>query len=92
MAKIIIPTPLRKYTENQGTIEVSGENISAIVEDLAAQFPGIRQHIYDGEGNIRKFLRIYVGDEDIKALDNEHTAVAESATVSIIPAIAGGIR
>ncbi len=92
MAKIIIPTPLRKFTNNEASIETDGATVQASVEDLAAKHPDLKRHIFDDEGAIRKFIRIYVGDEDINALDNENTAVKADSVISIIPAIAGGSR
>ena len=92
MANIIIPTPLRKFTNNQASVESNGSTVLQSVEDLAKQFPDLSKHIFDGDGNIRQFIRIYVGDEDINALDNENTKVDEGTVISIIPAIAGGSK
>jgi molybdopterin converting factor small subunit len=91
MAKIIIPTPLRKFTENQGAINTEGATVAEAFEDLTATFPDLKKHIYDDHGNIRTFVRIYVGDDDIKALQNQDTPIGDQSVVSIIPAIAGGI-
>lgn len=90
MAKIIIPTPLRKFTNNEASIEANGNTVLESVEDLAAKHPDLKKHIFDDSGAIRKFIRIYVGDEDINALDNENTEVKDETIISIIPAIAGG--
>ncbi|SMD39069.1 molybdopterin synthase subunit MoaD [Reichenbachiella faecimaris] len=92
MANIIIPTPLRKFTNNQASVESNGATVQQSVEDLAKQFPDLNKHIFDAEGKIRQFIRIYVGDEDINALENENTKVDGSSVISIIPAIAGGIQ
>lgn len=92
MANIIIPTPLRKFTNNQASVESNGATVQQSVEDLAKQFPDLNKHIFDGEGNIRQFIRIYVGDEDINALENENTKVDNNSVISIIPAIAGGSK
>lgn len=92
MANIIIPTPLRKFTNNQASVESTGSTVQQSVEDLAKQFPDLNKHIFDAEGKIRQFIRIYVGDEDINALENENTKVDSSSVISIIPAIAGGIQ
>jgi len=92
MAKIIIPTPLRKFTDQTATIESKSDNVLSAIEDLANQFPGIQQHLFDKEGNIRSFIRIFVGDDDIQSLDNEKTTIKEDTVVSIVPAIAGGIQ
>ena len=90
MAKVIIPTPLRKFVDNQAEIVANGVNVQESIEGVATQFPEIKPHLFDSEGNIRNFVRIYVGDEDIKALDDSETAVTDSSVISIIPAIAGG--
>ena len=90
MAKVIIPTPLRKFTNNQGTIETNGETIQESIASLADQFPELKTHIFDDNGEIRKFVRIYLGDEDINVLEKENTKVAQDSVISIIPAIAGG--
>ncbi|MEO9805935.1 MAG: MoaD/ThiS family protein [Reichenbachiella sp.] len=92
MANIIIPTPLRKFTNNEASVESNGTTVQESVEDLAKQFPDLNKHIFDAEGKIRQFIRIYVGDEDINALNNENTEVDGNSVISIIPAIAGGIR
>lgn len=92
MANIIIPTPLRKFTNNQASVESNGSTVQQSVEDLAKQFPDLNKHIFDAEGKIRQFIRIYVGDEDINALENENTKVDGNSVISIIPAIAGGTQ
>ncbi|WP_020529017.1 MoaD/ThiS family protein [Flexithrix dorotheae] len=91
MAQIIIPTPLRKFTDNLATIKTNGSNIQESMLDLATQYPEVKQHLFDESGALRKFVRIYIGDEDIKALQNENTPVEDNTEISIIPAIAGGI-
>jgi len=90
MAKIIIPTPLRKFTENHATLESNGNTIIESIEDLTKNYPELENHIFDDQGKIRKFIRIYVGEEDIKSLNNEATPVEKDSIISIVPAIAGG--
>ena len=90
MAKIIIPTPLRKFTDNQSRFETSTDTVGAAVNDLVDTYPNLRHHLLDDSGNIRSFIKIFVGEDDIKSLDQQNTAVAEGTTISIIPAIAGG--
>jgi molybdopterin converting factor small subunit len=90
MATVIIPTPLRKFTENQAQIELTGGTILENIQDLARKYPNIEQHLFDEAGTIRSFVRIYLGDEDINQLDKEQTNVPEDAVISIVPAIAGG--
>jgi len=90
MAQIIIPTPLKKFTENQSRIEVPGSTVKEAIFHLAEKYPGLKGHLFDQEGEIRSFVRIFVGDDDILGLDNEHTLVKEQSIISIVPAIAGG--
>lgn len=91
MAKIIIPTPLRKFTENNANIEANGGTVLESVQQLAAQYPDIKKHLFDEDGEIRNFVRLYVGDDDIEDLDSVNTAVEAGTVISIVPAIAGGI-
>lgn len=90
MAKLIIPTPLRKFTNNQSSIETNGSTVLEAVTQLTETYPELKEHLFDDEGKIRSFVRIYVGEEDIKRLDKENTKVSSDDTISIIPAIAGG--
>lgn len=91
MAKIIIPTPLRKFTDNQKDIQVEGQTIIEAIQDLIENYPAIGNNILNDDGSIRNFVRVFLENEDIKALDNEGTAIENNAVISIIPAIAGGI-
>ncbi len=91
MAKIIIPTPLRKFTGNQATIEVDAIDIRESINALSSLYPDLKKQLFDDAGEIRQFVRIYLGDEDIKVLNNEQTPVTQDAVISIVPAIAGGI-
>lgn len=90
MATLIIPTPLRKFTANKASFESNGGTVKDVVHELVSAHEGLKTHLLDDGGNLRSFIRIYVGDEDIQALDQENTAVQPGATISIIPAIAGG--
>ncbi|MEM7107136.1 MAG: MoaD/ThiS family protein [Bacteroidota bacterium] len=90
MAKLIIPTPLRKFTDNQGSFETEGATVQEAIETLTELFPDLKKHLLEADGKIRSFVRIYVGDDDIKALDHEKTSLNNDSVVSIIPAIAGG--
>lgn len=90
MAKIIIPTPLRKFTDDASTFETKGVSVKDGLVELSQTYPALKEHILDEEGSIRKFLKIYLEDEDIDALEGENTKVESNATISIIPAIAGG--
>ncbi len=92
MAKVIIPTPLRKFTDNQAAFEANAATVYDAIEALAGSFPDIKKHLFDDKNQIRSFLRIYLGDEDINVLDKEKTALKADDVLSIIPAIAGGIN
>ena len=92
MAVIVrIPTPLRRLTQNLAEVETEGANIEGIIENLEANYPGMEEHLCDEGGNTRRFVNIYLNDEDIRFLDGKETAVADGAEISIIPAIAGGL-
>lgn len=85
-----IPTPLRRLTQNQPEVEVEGDTIESLIENLEANYPGIKERICDESGNIRRFVNIYLNDEDIRFLDGNATAVKDGDEISVIPAIAGG--
>ncbi len=87
-----IPTPLQGLTQNRAEVDAKGSNIKELVEDLDRQYPGIKERICDETGAIRRFVNIYLNDEDIRFIDGDSTAVREGDDVSIIPAIAGGSR
>jgi len=90
MATLLIPTPLRKFTENQAQFNSNGTSVKEVIDDLILSHAGLKPHLLDADGNIRSFVRIYVKDEDIQVLQKEHTKVEEDTLISIIPAIAGG--
>ena len=90
MATIIIPTPLRKFTNQKTRLSVDGGNVKEAIEELALNFPDLKQHLIDDKGQLRTFVNIFVGDDDIRDLQRENTLVKEDSIVSIIPAIAGG--
>ena len=92
MARLIIPTPLRKFTNDKGSFESAGSTVEDVIQDLVKEYQGLKPHLYDGEGKLRSFVRIYVGDEDIHSLERGQTAVGADTVISIIPAIAGGTR
>ena len=89
-AKIRIPAPLRKLTNDQAVVEVQGKTVQELLADLEKNYPGLKERICDESGQIRRFVNIFVNGEDIRFKDGPNTAVAEGAEVSIIPAIAGG--
>jgi molybdopterin converting factor small subunit len=87
---ITIPTALRQYAENQATAEFAVENVGDLLRALVERYPALGRHLFSENGKLRTFVNIYVGDEDIRYLEGEATALKDGETVSIIPAIAGG--
>jgi MoaD family protein len=87
--RIQIPTPMRQHTDGKATVEASGATVQSVFDDLARQFPGITQRIFDN-GQVRRFVNVYLNDEDIRYLDNLNTAVKDGDELAIIPAVAGG--
>jgi molybdopterin converting factor small subunit len=90
MATVIIPTPLRKFTNNTARLEVKAENIQQTVDELTLNFPDLKKHLLDEQGQIRSFVNIFVGNDDIRNLQQEQTTVKQDTVISIVPAIAGG--
>ena len=90
MANIRIPTPLRKLTNGKEEVSATGANIGALLANLEAQYPGIKERICDESGQVRRFVNIFANDEDIRFLKNLETPVKDSDEISIVPAIAGG--
>jgi MoaD family protein len=88
--KVLIPTALQKYTNNQATLECSGSNVSQLLDSLESACPGIKERICDESGKPRRFLNIYVNSEDIRFLENTETTLNDGDEVSIVPAVAGG--
>ena len=89
-AKVRIPAPLRKLTQDQAVVEVEGKTIQDVLGSLDKSYPGLKERICDESGQIRRFVNIFVDGEDIRFKDGPNTAIADGAEVSIIPAIAGG--
>jgi molybdopterin synthase sulfur carrier subunit len=90
MPTVRIPTPLRKLTNNAEVVTVSGSTLGAILDELNTTYPGLGERILDEQGVIRRFVNIFVNDEDVRFLQEKETPVAEADEVSIVPAIAGG--
>ena len=88
--KIRIPTPLRKLTNNEEIVEVDAATIGAAIIELQTRFPGIKERLIDDTGEVRRFVNVYVNEEDIRFLQNQQTPLKDGDEVSIIPAIAGG--
>jgi sulfur-carrier protein len=89
MITVRIPTPLRSLTGGNEQVEVSGATLREVIEALEKQHPGIKDRLLDEKG-VRRFVNIYVGDEDSRFLDGLETKLSSGAEISIVPAIAGG--
>jgi sulfur-carrier protein len=90
MPSVRIPTPLRKLTNEIEVVQTAGSNIGEVLEHLDKAFPGLKERICDDAGNVRRFVNIFVNDEDIRFLEDKSTVVKETDEISIVPAIAGG--
>lgn len=88
--KVRIPTPLQKLTKDRAEVEVSATTVQDLIERLDQSYPGIKERICDEKGNVRRFVNIFLNDEDIRFLEKEKTALKDGDEVSILPAIAGG--
>jgi sulfur-carrier protein len=85
-----IPTPLRKLTENQEVVEAEGTTIRELIESLERSYPGLKERICDDQDQIRRFVNVFLNDEDVRFLEESETLVKSGDEVSIVPAIAGG--
>lgn len=87
--RVHIPTPMRQHTDGKAVVEATGATVQGLLEEVGRLYPGITQRLFDN-GQVRRFVNIYVNDEDIRYLENLTTAVKDGDEVSIIPAVAGG--
>ena len=90
MIKVRIPTPLRPMTGGKNEVEIAGTSVGEIIENLSSAHPGIKERICDEQGEVRRFINIYVNEEDIRFLTGKETPLKDGDEMSIIPAIAGG--
>jgi sulfur-carrier protein len=88
--KVRIPTPLRKLTNNEELVELDVDTVGAAFAELQTRYPGIGDRLLDENGAVRRFVNVYVNEEDIRFLQNQETPLKDGDEVSIIPAIAGG--
>lgn len=89
--KVRIPTPLRKLTKEKDIVELNGAaNIGDLIESLEKNYPGIKERLVDEKGEVRRFINVFINDEDIRFLENKQTSIKDGDEVSIVPAIAGG--
>ena len=87
--RVQIPTPMRQHTGGKAEVESSGASVQAVLDDLGRQFPGLTERLFD-KGQLKRFVNVYLNDEDIRYLDNLATAVKDGDELAIIPAVAGG--
>ncbi len=90
MATVLVPTPLRRLTGGQSKLTVEGETIGALIQTLEKQYPGITDKILDGEGNVKRFINVFVNESEVRTLQGLATTVKATDQVSIVPAMAGG--
>src|ERR1700756_3856119 len=90
--KILIPTPLRPFTDKKDAVEAEGKTVGELLTDLTTKHSGLKAQLYNEQGKLRSFVNIYVNDEDIRYLEKEQTAVKADDTISIIPSVAGGVE
>ena len=87
---ILIPTPLRPYTDKKDAVEAEGATVGELLADLTTKHAGLKPHLYNDQGKLRSFVNVYVNDDDIRYLQKENTLLKPGDTVSIIPSVAGG--
>ena len=90
--KVVIPTPLRQYTERKDSVLAEGQTVEEVMRSLTTQYGDLRKHLFSDDGKLRSFVNIYRNDEDIRYLEREQTPVKETDVLSIVPSIAGGSR
>ena len=90
MAILKIPTPLRTYTDGQIEVKVGGKNVAQAMEQLVSRYPTLRPHLYNGDGKLRPFVNLFVGENNVKDLQGLETPLGEDERVLLIPSIAGG--
>lgn len=88
--KVLIPTPLQKFTNNEASVECDAASISGLMDTLESHFPGIKARLCDDQGELRRFVNFYVNSEDIRFLEGKNTELKDGDEVSIVPAVAGG--
>ncbi len=90
MATVRIPSPLRKYTNGQSKVQGNGGTVTEVLDNLEIQFPGIKTRLYDDNNQIKRYVNVFVNDDEIRTLQGEATQISEKDVVSIVPAMAGG--
>jgi molybdopterin converting factor small subunit len=91
MAQLKIPSPLRTYSNGQAVVEVTGNTVAEAMQSLVEQHPDLRQHLFNGQEDLRPFVNLYLNSEDIRHLQNLDTPIQPSDRLMIVPSIAGGL-
>ena len=92
MPVLKIPTPLRSYTKGQVEVTLSGSNVSEVMHQLVEKYPTLKPHLYNGDGQLRPFVNLFVGENNINDLQGLDTPLENNTRVILIPSIAGGMR
>ncbi|CAM3512916.1 MoaD/ThiS family protein [Corallococcus sp. ZKHCc1 1396] len=90
MATIRIPTPMRTLTRNQSEVQASGSTVGEVLRDLDARYPGMGARVFDERGAVRRYVNVFLNEEDVRALQSLETPVKDTDRLSLIPAMAGG--
>jgi sulfur-carrier protein len=90
MATVLIPTPLRRLTGGQSKVVAPGNDISAVLQSVDEQYPGFNQKLIDDDGNVKRFINVFVNNDEIRSLQGMETPVSNDDRISIVPAMAGG--
>ncbi len=88
--KVLIPSPLRRYAGNLESLELEGQSVGEVLNDLTGRYSDLKKHLYSEDGKLRNFVNVYVNDEDIRDLQQQQTSVQPTDVISIVPSIAGG--
>jgi molybdopterin synthase sulfur carrier subunit len=92
MTTVLIPTPLRRLTGGQAKVDVPGSTVEQVMKNLEAAYPGIGERLLDGDGSIKRFINVFVNEDEIRTLQGAGTPVAAGDKISIVPAMAGGLN
>jgi len=90
MATVLVPTPLRRLTNGQSKVDAPGDNIAAVFRSVNDQYPGFDEKLMDDEGNVKRFINVFLNNDEIRSLQGMDTPVSDDDKVSIVPAMAGG--
>lgn len=90
MPTIRIPTPLRQFTGGNAEVPVSGDTVNAALSDLATRHPDLRKHLYSDTGELRAFVNVFLGQDDVRHLQGVNTVLKENDQLRIVPSVAGG--